>query len=176
MMMSEHDGVGGWECIGILEQHDPMDSIIIEASHDIWDLHDDGYWICITTNGMTKNNGEAVMGKGIALEAAQRFPDLPMELGRILDTRGNIPYSFPRYRIVTFPTKHDWRKKSDLSLIVESYKIIASDKSRASWQTKSKGGILCIPRPGCGNGGLEWSVVRAALLPHWDIKTVIVSK
>jgi hypothetical protein len=169
----------GYTCVGVIEQRPNEEGIIVETSGDIWDLHDQGYWICITTNGMTKVNKDhrtvAIMGKGIALEAARRFPNLPVELGHAL-RHGNLPSSWARYRIVTFPTKDDWRKKSDLNLIVKSYKIIASDKGRVSWKTKSKGGVLCIPRHGCGNGGLEWGEVRRALLPHWNIKTVIVTK
>jgi hypothetical protein len=51
-----------------------------ELVGNIWDHHQDG-WIVVTTNGIIKSNGDAVMGAGIALEAARKFPDLPRQLG-----------------------------------------------------------------------------------------------
>jgi len=35
----------------------------------------------ITTNGFVKNNGEAVMGRGCAREAARKYPRLPLFWG-----------------------------------------------------------------------------------------------
>jgi hypothetical protein len=57
---------------------------------DLW-----SYWgvadaICITTNGSCDRNGDAIMGRGNALEAAQRFPGLALRLGRQLRTVGNV--------------------------------------------------------------------------------------
>lgn len=54
-------------------------------SYDIWKLLDDdpnGIPV-ITTNLFVKKNGEAVMGRGIALEAIKRFPELPKINGDI---------------------------------------------------------------------------------------------
>ena len=82
-----------------------------EVIGDIWDYHDQGHWIVITTNGIVKSNGEAVMGKGIALQAKQRYPDLPKELGQSITFCGNTVRvlgrpPFSGYRLVSFPTKH----------------------------------------------------------------------
>lgn len=44
---------------------------------------------CITTNGFIKANGEAVMGRGCALEAAQAFPNVPKLLGALITSKGN---------------------------------------------------------------------------------------
>ena len=54
-----------------------------EITGDIWDYHKQGHWIVITTNGTVKSNGEAVMGRGIALQARAKFiqhPDLREKL------------------------------------------------------------------------------------------------
>lgn len=45
--------------------------------------------ICITTNGFVKNNGEAVMGMGIAKQMAERYPELPAILGTAIRMHGN---------------------------------------------------------------------------------------
>ena len=55
---------------------------MIEVFGDAWELSKD-HFLCITTNGEVKINGQAVMGKGIAKEAANRFPELPEAFGRI---------------------------------------------------------------------------------------------
>ena len=43
-----------------------------EVTGNIWDYPAD--IVCITTNGSTTRNGSAVMGKGIALQAKERYP------------------------------------------------------------------------------------------------------
>jgi len=40
-----------------------------EVIGNIWNYYNKGNWIVITTNGTIKKNGEAVMGRGVALEA-----------------------------------------------------------------------------------------------------------
>jgi len=60
-----------------------------EITGDIWDFYEKGFWIVITTNGNVKDNGEAVMGKGIALQARQRYPLLPSMLGKGILEIGN---------------------------------------------------------------------------------------
>ena len=60
-----------------------------EITGNIWDFYAQGKWIVITTNGNTKSNGEAIMGRGVALEAAQRLPELPQMLGQRLRAGGN---------------------------------------------------------------------------------------
>ncbi len=52
---------------------------MIEQQINLWDADADNVLLCITTNGYVKNNGECVMGRGCALEAKTRWPDLPEE-------------------------------------------------------------------------------------------------
>lgn len=122
---------------------------------DIWDLHTGSAWIVIPTNGVVKKNGDAVMGKGLAAQAAKRFPPrivpavraqrgfipewedpgLAAALGERLRLaklsypddpyKWNKPFRFDDYRIFTFPTKFDYRQPSDLNLIEESAKRLA---------------------------------------------------
>ena len=53
---------------------------------NIFDLGDDA--ICVTTNGMIKNDGLAVMGAGIAKEADNRYK-LARTFGQKLRETGN---------------------------------------------------------------------------------------
>jgi hypothetical protein len=126
---------------------------MIEIKGDIWSFWQAREWVVITTNGVVKRNGCAVMGKGIALQAAQRFPDLPKQLGIKIKEMGNYVFKFPDFRLYTFPTKHDWRNISDIKLIEDScmqLKLLSY-------------GMIYMPRPGCENGGLNWEQVKPVI-------------
>jgi hypothetical protein len=120
--------------------------------------------ICITTNGTIKNNGEAVMGRGCAFEAATKYSFLPALLGRKLKN-GNVPYVFriPRGQlgsnteILTFPVKHEWHQKANIDLIRLSAKHLEKIAD-SFWQFS-----FILPRPGCGNGGLRWEDVKSVI-------------
>lgn len=139
-----------------------------EAFGDLWRFHRDGEWVCVTTNGMRKANGEAVMGAGVAKAAAGEHPELPRLLGDYLARYGNRVFVFPRLRIITFPTKHNWRAPSDLALIEKSCLelIQVMDKFRLA--------PVYLPRPGCQNGGLEWEDVRNIIAPILDDRVVVI--
>lgn len=126
-------------------------TMIKEISGDLWEYYDKGYWIGITTNGEVNRLGQAIMGKGIALEARQRFPNLPVALGIKLRSEGNKVHVFSSIRLATFPTKHNWRDDSDLDLIKESGSALMQE----IWR-KEVGAPFILPRPGCGNGNKNW--------------------
>ena len=128
-----------------------------ELRGDIWQSFADV--ICVTTNGIVKENGNAVMGRGIAFEASTIYPPLPKYLGHCLKTFGNHVFVFPLTNkilswdpiIVTFPTKQDWRLNSTIALILQSASELAvMAHANPKWKR------IAIPKPGCGNGGLNW--------------------
>jgi hypothetical protein len=83
-----------------------------EATGNLWHWYENpADRIVITTNHIVKDNGEVVMGKGIALEAKMRDPMLPRVLGRKLVAGGHVVHQLSQY-IYSFPTKWDWRKPS----------------------------------------------------------------
>lgn len=147
-----------------------------EVKGNIWDYYDQGHWIVITTNGIVKSNGEAVMGRGIALQAKTRLPKLPRMLGRYLKEFTNTPYSFGiEYRIITLPTKNNWRYNSDLELIENScHRLSEMFKYGGYLDTFVK--EIYLPRPGCSNGGLNWKDVKPILEKYLDDRFVVVSK
>jgi hypothetical protein len=115
-----------------------------------------GFILCITTNGFIKHNGEGVMGAGVAKQAAELFPDLPRLLGQSLRVRGNV-VSLLTPQILSFPVKWKWMEDADPKLIEKSAKEL---KRRAELQPDVK---FILPRPGCGNGKLEWESVKTLL-------------
>ena len=125
----------------------------------------------ITTNGITKSNDNAVMGKGIALSAALKYPHLPHELGVELQTHGNHCNYFQQYNLITFPTKHDWRQNSSYELIETSLNellLICLDLNNFN---------LVMPRLGCSNGNLNWNKVQSLItqnLTHPSFHITIV--
>jgi len=118
-----------------------------EIKGDLWDHHG---LIGVTTNGVIKSNGELVMGKGIALQAAQLYPNLPKLLGDAVAIHGNKLLYVKAYDIVSFPTKNHWRDKSDIDLILQSSIELYTLLKQLSFPD------YFMTRPGCGNGGLNW--------------------
>lgn len=126
---------------------------MITKNMDLWKVKD-GYR-CITTNGFVKRNGACVMGRGCAREAAEKYPRLPFELGYKIQTKGNNVYLFFEYDIlITFPTKHNWWEKADINLITQScYQLVD-----LSEYLDKKFEYIYLPKPGCGNGELNWMI------------------
>lgn len=118
-------------------------------------------WICITTDSSIRQDGHAVMGRGIALEAKIKFPQLPIELGKLIKREGNQVYLFPSMGIITFPTKEDFYMKSSINLIENSCKALVNLVEGFPLR-----GNILIPRPGCGYGKLKWQQVRPILEKH----------
>lgn len=141
-------------------------SNIVQGS--IWDFVGQGY-IVIPTNGEIKKNGEAVMGAGLAKEAALRYPDLPARLGTRLKIWNHVCY-FPDHQILTFPTKHHWRDKSDINLIMQSAVQLAKDIETFRYQQRAF--RFFMPQVGCGLGGLKWDDVYAKIGPILSDSTI----
>lgn len=108
-------------------------------------------------------NEVGVMGKGIALQFRDAFPESAREyadaahdgrvhVGRMFVTE-NASLLKPHW-IIHFPTKQHWRQPSQLAWVREGLKDLVR-------VLRSKGiKSVAIPPLGCGNGGLEWSQVR----------------
>ena len=109
----------------------------------------------VTTNGTLRQDGTAVMGRGCACEAAQRFIMLPRELGDVIKKYGNHVALFSQYNLITFPTKHHWSEDSDVKLIELSMRELRKYiRPRVRY---------VMPRVGCGHGRLQWEDVEPIL-------------
>lgn len=135
---------------------------------NIWKFHKK-YPIVITTNGFVKNNGECVMGRGVALEAKNKFSKLPFELGEYINKFGNKVFHFQKYNLFTFPTKHNWWENSDIQLIEKSCKELKEFKENMNIDK------IFLPKVGCGNGKLNWDDVKLILEKHFNDTYYIVS-
>lgn len=112
--------------------------------------------ICIPTNGIVKQNGEAVTGKGLAKEA-NKFTfngnSFSCILGKLLTKQGNNVFDLGfedsnKYRVFTFPTKHHWRDNSDIELIKKSFTQLSIYKE-----------IIALPIVGSGCGRLNKNLI-----------------
>ena len=133
-----------------------------ETSGDIWDKHGNDEYICIPTNGIVNKNGCAVMGAGLAKQAADRFPNLPKYLGTNLVDSVNQVFIFPTVKLFTFPTKTHFKDKADI-LLIERSAINLQDMANHMFISP-----IYLPAVGCGLGGLEWDVVEKVLKEYLD--------
>lgn len=120
-----------------------------ESIGDIWES--DANVICITVNGIVKNNGRLVMGAGIAKDAVDKYPDIDVIWGSHVWKYGNIPCITKcddGQILASFPTKKDWRGKSDIWLIIDSAKYLQRELSEDY--------TVALTRPGCSLGQLKW--------------------
>lgn len=108
-------------------------------------------------------NCAGVMGKGLALEFKQRYPDMFQDY-RERCARGQMrlgePYLFRRAappHILNFPTKRHWRSPSRLEDIVAGVRFLQARYGK--WDITS----LAVPALGCGLGQLDWAVVGPTL-------------
>lgn len=108
-------------------------------------------------------NTVGVMGKGIALMFKEAFPAnfaayeqackrKEVRVGKMFVTE-HLALEGPRW-IINFPTKQHWKPPSKLEWIVDGLDDLRRVIDEKNIQS------IALPPLGCGNGGLEWSVVR----------------
>lgn len=100
-----------------------------------------------------------VMGKGVALEFKNRYPEMFREYRRLCDRHeleiGKLHlWRAPDHWVLNFPTKTTWRKPSELEYVaagLETFRSTYRDMGVSS---------ISFPPLGCGNGNLAWHDVR----------------
>jgi hypothetical protein len=138
-----------------------------EITGDIWHFHSKGAWAVIPTNMQYTNDG-AVMGAGLALQAAVRFPDLRQKYALFLHT-GTSFLVVHEYRLLLLPTKDHWKDPSPMSLIVRGCVNLQT------WAELYDVHPPCaIPRLGCGLGGLRWEDVKPVMEEHLTTPNFVV--
>jgi O-acetyl-ADP-ribose deacetylase (regulator of RNase III) len=123
-------------------------------------------------------NEVGVMGKGIALMFKEGYPEASAEyereakagrvkVGSVLAV-ANPRLVGPRW-IIHFPTKRHWRNPSKLEWVQKGLR----DLVRLIREKRIES--IALPPLGCGNGGLDWGLVRreieaaAAEIPDVDV-------
>lgn len=143
---------------------------MLQLKGNLWYFHTWGYWIVIPTNGFVKNDGNAVMGRGVARQATKHFPGIDKKLGQAITEHGNRPIAFSNQRLLTFPTKHHWVQEADIELIGTSAELLVElvDKHKLA-------APYYLPRVGCGNGKKKWETeVHPVLKEILDDRFVVV--
>lgn len=125
-------------------------------------------------------NTVGVMGKGLALQFKQAYPDNykayraackrgEVQIGRMV-VFGTKRLVNPRY-IVNFPTKQHWKSNSRLEDIEAGLRDLVTVVRERGIRS------LAIPALGCKNGGLDWEDVRprieAALAELPNVLTLV---
>lgn len=109
-------------------------------------------------------NTKGIMGKGIALQFRQAFPEMfrdyerackdqQVVLGKmdVHDLGGLV--GGPRW-IINFPTKGHWKTKSRMEDVESGLKDLIAIIRKLGIKS------IAVPPLGCGNGGLPWNDVR----------------
>jgi O-acetyl-ADP-ribose deacetylase (regulator of RNase III) len=107
-------------------------------------------------------NCVGVMGKGVALQFKQAFPENFLAYKKACTAKELQPGKmfifptgqlFPRY-LINFPTKRHWKEKSRLEDIQTGLKALVAVVRQLEIRS------IAIPPLGCGNGGLDWAEVK----------------
>jgi len=130
---------------------------MIEVQGNLWNYWKAGAWLVVTTNGSVRKDGDAVMGRGIAKQAADYFPTLAPDLGQKIRHVGNHVFVFFDLRVLTMPVKYHWKQPASWGLIRQSIEQLVVVVNSLGINS------VAMPRPGCGNGGLQWRDVRPLL-------------
>ncbi|WDF79044.1 macro domain-containing protein [Mucilaginibacter sp. KACC 22773] len=112
-------------------------------------------------------NTVGVMGKGIALQFKQAFPfnykkykeacrKGELVTGKLLVVKDSNLLTGEK-TIINFPTKQDWRNPAKNEYIASGLIELLS------YLKQSKLKSIALPALGCGNGGLDWQVIKPML-------------
>lgn len=124
-------------------------------------------------------NCVGVMGKGLALEAKQRYPHVESpyreacrqglhDIGKPL----MVQVTDERW-LLLFATKRHWRQPSKLDWIEEGLRALRYDSVSFPFNQIMQ---LAVPPLGCGLGGLAYSDVKALLyryLEPWPVEVIL---
>lgn len=111
--------------------------------------------LLVTTNSYIRNDGAVVMGRGAALSAKNKYPDIPYDLGRRITHLGTYGILMPdRGNFVgAFQVKKHYKDEATVDLIKISTDILVDIASRYD-------GMIHLNYPGIGNGKLNREVVQ----------------
>lgn len=132
---------------------------MLETEGDIWDFHGEA-WIVITTNIGWNKKGDNIMGAGLALQAANRFPEIKRSYGEYCKkwgTEAAVALFAPPARLLLFPTKElnpqaphlSWKNDSSIPLIKRGLEHL-----KRLGDTILEGDVA-VPLLGCQNGRLN---------------------
>ena len=129
---------------------------------DMWSKLGTVKVLLVTTNSTVRRDGHLVMGRGAALEATQKWSDLPFFLGSVIKDKPEYGvliapsnHSFLTWGtyIGAFQVKHHWRDDASLNLIsMSTSRLTILAETFPNW-------MFVMNYPGIGNGRLDRSDV-----------------
>ena len=166
------------------------------AYGDLWDFHPT-HWIVVPVNCGWNKRGLAIMGTGVALDAAKRFPYLRKVWGQYCQEAAAATYRRDRVdviagclvrfdtasRCILFPTKpldvakpsFSWRLPAALLLIEQSAGTLAALRG-TPLRDGSRVDRVALPLVGCGAGGLQRHEVLPILRRELDDNFTLVEQ
>lgn len=123
---------------------------------DPWQLHADGYWLLVPTNLSVRRDGRAVMGAGVAAQAAQRFQHVPLVYGEAL-RRSVQRLVLPEQRLLLAPTRTSYDTTPSMHLIAQAFTHLGL------WMLGHPGVLTAVPVDNSGYGNLPATVLRSVL-------------
>ena len=149
---------------------------MIYKKGEMWDALDEADLFLVTTNSTIKKDGSLVMGRGMALQAKNRFKDLDVLAGRVIVKKGleNSIYGI----LMSF-----YFAQPNLGLFQS--KIHYSDMATANVIQRSANTLRIVVRslglknvhlnfPGIGNGRLDAKYVIPVLEEELDSLPVTI--
>jgi hypothetical protein len=140
-----------------------------EISGDLWQYHQQGLVVAITTGGLLEKGGFCAMPRGCARQAKDRFAGLAWTLGQQILMHGNHVFDLGQ-KIVSFPVEESPFEVPDIRLIERSCRELVELTDYKGWQQ------VVVPRPGCGGGGLSWQDVKPKLDTIFDDRFLVISQ
>jgi len=126
------------------------------------------------------------MGAGLAKQALLKYPQSPKVLAKNLMRSGNalsilfegskgsisrvgLEERHKNPSVLSFPTKHHWRQKSDLALMARSSMSLWHLMRNMHWVK------VIIPQVGCGLGRLDWVNDVKPLFEKFDDRLYVIT-
>lgn len=138
--------------------------MILEKGN-MWSIFETTNNFVITTNPIIKQNGEVVMGAGIAKQARDKFFYLAHDFGLVLERDGysNVGYinKYNGTNIWWFMVKNHWGSNAQLDIIQDSTTELA-------YIARHSADRFDLNFPGIGNGKLQRDLVLPYLRPLPD--------
>ena len=149
--------------------------------------------LVVTTNGFVTSNGKAVMGRGIAKQIADKFPEVPYILGNAIKQNGNCVNEIKK-GLISFPVKSEYVIYDGSNVVNHAMKNYSMGQTVAGFHAKAdiktierslqeivkyansnpQIKFFCVPRAGCGAGELDWYYqVRPLFMKYLDERFVI---
>jgi hypothetical protein len=128
---------------------------------DIWIYHKLGKIIVIPTNAGWKSDGSNVMGRGLAKQASEKFPELPFRYGDCCKRLEPHQY-FKDCHLILIPSKKlneqqpylSWQHESDKDTIITSLAWLQIHVK------EFEGDKIYVPILGAGNGGMQKGLIK----------------